>query len=354
MLPEPSFTLTIPSIHDGIALDCRVYHPDSFYTEGAAPWRRHAIVFAHPYAPMGGSFDDPLMDIAAGQLLRKGYLLGTFNFRGAGRSAGRTSWTAKPEINDYISFVGFMAHYLHRLDPFGHCVAEPPSEKAVPPPILMMAGYSYGAMITSQLPPLDQLLEPFTSPDCGSHAAQIRLRAESWAERQTQALQEARAAMARGQQKPSRKTTGSSSEKSYSLPAAAAAVPAKGKLSPASGFVTPRPAYLLVSPLQGLVTHLATMSLVPSVFTRPKPHQEDDAEAKLVRNPTLAVFGDNDIFVPVGKLRAWVGRLSSQPGSQFQGHEIGSAGHFWAEEGALDSMLDLVCGFAGKLYDGKD
>lgn len=81
MLPEPSFTLTIPSIHDGTTLDCRVYHPDSFYVDGAAPWKRHAVVFAHPYAPMGGSFDDPLLDIVAEQLLRKGYLLGTFNFR---------------------------------------------------------------------------------------------------------------------------------------------------------------------------------------------------------------------------------------------------------------------------------
>ncbi|KAH8124883.1 phosphatidylinositol-glycan biosynthesis class S protein-domain-containing protein [Trichoderma asperelloides] len=343
MLPEPSFTLTIPSIHDGTTLDCRVYHPDSFYVDGAAPWKRHAVVFAHPYAPMGGSFDDPLLDIVAEQLLRKGYLLGTFNFRGAGRSAGRTSWTAKPECNDYTSFVGFMTHYLHHLDPFCRRVTELPSEKAVPP-LLMMAGYSYGAMITTQLPPLNEVLEPFTSPDCGSHAAQIRLRAESWAERQNQTLQEAR-----GQQKVSSKTAGSS-EKSSSPPVA---TPAKGKLSPVSGFIMPRPAYLLVSPLQGLVTHLATMSLVPSVFARQKPRQEDEAEAKLVRNPTLAVFGDGDIFVPVGKLRAWVGRLSSQPGSQFQGHEIGSAGHFWAEEGVLNSMLDLVCDFAYKLYDSN-
>ncbi|PTB37663.1 uncharacterized protein TrAFT101_005458 [Trichoderma asperellum] len=343
MLPEPSFTLTIPSIHDGTTLDCRVYHPDSFYVDGAPPWKRHAVVFAHPYAPLGGSFDDPLLDIVAEQLLRKGYLLGTFNFRGAGRSAGRTSWTAKPECNDYTSFVGFMAHYLHRLDPFRRRVTEPPSEKAVPP-LLMMAGYSYGAMITTQLPPLNEVLEPFTSPDCGSHAAQIRLRAESWAERQNQTLQEAR-----GQQKGSSKTAGSS-EKSSSPPVA---TPAKGKLSPVSGFIMPRPVYLLLSPLQGLVTHLATMSLVPSVFARQKPRQEDEAEAKLVRNPTLAVFGDGDIFVPVGKLRAWVGRLSSQPGSQFQGHEIGSAGHFWAEEGVLNSMLDLVCDFAYKLYDSN-
>jgi predicted alpha/beta-hydrolase family hydrolase len=35
---------------------------------------------------MGGSFDDPLLDIVAEQLLRKGYLLGTFNFRYACRA----------------------------------------------------------------------------------------------------------------------------------------------------------------------------------------------------------------------------------------------------------------------------
>ncbi|KAM0262130.1 hypothetical protein ACHAQJ_001872 [Trichoderma viride] len=351
MLPEPSITLTIPSIHDGTALDCRVYHPDSLSIGAggsqheAAPWKRHAAIFAHPYAPMGGSFDDPLLDIVAEQLLRKGYLLGTFNFRGAGQSAGRTSWTAKPERDDYTSFVGFMTHYVHRLDPFHR-----PSEQTLSHsqhPVLMMAGYSYGAMITAQLPSLNELLQPFASPDSGSHAAQIRLRAESWAEKQNQAMQEACTAMAGGQEK-AHKTAGSSEKSSSPL-----VVPANGKLSPVDGFIAPQPAYLLVSPLQGLVTHLATMSLVPSVFARRKPHQEDDAEAKLVRNPTLAVFGDGDIFVPVGKLRAWVARLSSQPGSQFQGHEIGSAGHFWAEEGVLYSMLDLVCAFAGKLYDSK-
>ncbi|EHK19342.1 uncharacterized protein TRIVIDRAFT_157245 [Trichoderma virens Gv29-8] len=330
MLPEPSFTLTIPSIHDGTALDCRVYHPASLAVgarspqHAAAPWKRHAAVFAHPYAPMGGSFDDGMVDIVASQLLRKGYLLGTFNFRGAGRSAGRTSWTAKPERDDYISFVGFIAHYVHRLVSSGIAEQQPasPSHR----PVLLMAGYSYGAMITTQLPPLNELLERFASPDSGSNAAQIRLRAESWAEKQRQALQKARASPK---------------------------VPANGKLSPVNGFTMPKPAYLLVSPLQGLVTHLATMTLVPSVFARRSPPPEDEAETKLVVNPTLAVFGDGDIFVPVGKLRTWVARLSSQQVSQFRGHEIESAGHFWAEEGVLHSMLDLVCDFAGKLYDSN-
>ncbi|KAL7954056.1 Alpha/Beta hydrolase protein [Trichoderma compactum] len=348
MLPEPSFTLTIPSTHDGTALDCRVYHPASVFAgargsqHGAAPWKRHAAVFAHPYAPLGGSFDDGLVDIVASQLLRKGYLLGTFNFRGAGQSAGRTSWTAKPERDDYISFVGFMAHYVHRLVSSG--VTGQQAASVSHHPVLLMAGYSYGAMITTQLPPLNELLEHFASPDSGSNAAQIRLRAESWAEKQSQALQEARGIAARGQHKAHGTTSNPASPQ----------VPANGKLSPVNGFAVPQPAYLLVSPLQGLVTHLATMSLMPSVFSRRSPPPEDGAETKLVRNPTLAVFGDGDIFVPVGKLRSWVARLSSQHASQFRGHEIASAGHFWAEEGVLYSMLDLVCDFAGKLYDDSN
>ncbi|PTB73934.1 hypothetical protein M440DRAFT_1381984 [Trichoderma longibrachiatum ATCC 18648] len=341
MLPQPSFTLTIPSIHDGTPLECRIYHPASLSRnkpQPSEPWKRHAAVFAHPYAPLGGSFDDGIVDIVAAQLLRKGYLLGTFNFRGAGQSGGRTSWTARPERDDYISFVGFMVHYVHGLVSSGDADDTRVNTCSQRPPVLLMAGYSYGAMITTQLPPLNELLEPFTSPDSGSHAAQIRLRAEGWAEKQRHISREAQ-----GQHT----TPDSSSASPGHL------TPANGRLSPIDGFTMPRPAYLLVSPLQGLVTHLATMSLLPSVFARrrPIPQQDPSAEAKLVQNPTLAVFGDCDIFVPVGKLRAWVARLSAQPASQFRGHEIPSAGHFWAEEGVLHAMLDLVCEFAYTLYD---
>ncbi|KAL6887536.1 phosphatidylinositol-glycan biosynthesis class S domain-containing protein [Trichoderma longibrachiatum] len=328
-------------IHDGTPLECRIYHPASLSRnkpQPSEPWKRHAAVFAHPYAPLGGSFDDGIVDIVAAQLLRKGYLLGTFNFRGAGQSGGRTSWTARPERDDYISFVGFMVHYVHGLVSSGDADDTRVNTCSQRPPVLLMAGYSYGAMITTQLPPLNELLEPFTSPDSGSHAAQIRLRAEGWAEKQRHISREAQ-----GQHT----TPDSSSASPGHL------TPANGRLSPIDGFTMPRPAYLLVSPLQGLVTHLATMSLLPSVFARrrPIPQQDPSAEAKLVQNPTLAVFGDCDIFVPVGKLRAWVARLSAQPASQFRGHEIPSAGHFWAEEGVLHAMLDLVCEFAYTLYD---
>ena len=36
---------------------------------------------AHPYAPMGGCYDDPVVGIAAAQLLKEGFIVCTLNFR---------------------------------------------------------------------------------------------------------------------------------------------------------------------------------------------------------------------------------------------------------------------------------
>jgi hypothetical protein len=90
MLPRPSLTLTVPSLHDGLPIDCRVYHPPALAASPDAPpnappnapsWQKHAAIIAHPYAPLGGCYDDPIVDIVAGTLLRLGFLVGTFNFR---------------------------------------------------------------------------------------------------------------------------------------------------------------------------------------------------------------------------------------------------------------------------------
>ena len=79
---EPTLSFTLPSLHDGLPIDCRVYHPLSLSPSATAPpWSKHAAVIAHPYAPLGGSYDDPVVEIIAGTLLRLGFLVGTFNFR---------------------------------------------------------------------------------------------------------------------------------------------------------------------------------------------------------------------------------------------------------------------------------
>jgi pimeloyl-ACP methyl ester carboxylesterase len=73
------------------------------------------------------------------------------------------------------------------------------------------------------------------------------------------------------------------------------------------------------------------------------------AEAKLWQHPTLAVYGDGDGFVPVGKLRSWTTRMEGMEGSKFRGREIRGAGHFWIEEGVLARMTELIDDFVRQL-----
>ncbi|OIW22694.1 hypothetical protein CONLIGDRAFT_152824 [Coniochaeta ligniaria NRRL 30616] len=420
-LPEPTLTLTLPSIHDGTTLDCRVYHPFSLSTSPRAPpWQRHAAIVAHPYAPLGGSWDDPTVGVVASTLLRLGYLVCTFNFRGASGSAGRTSWTAKAERADYMSVAGFVTHYVHFLDPFRQAVpAEHPPEQPgnKQNPVLLLAGYSYGAMITTQLPSLDAILETFKNPVSGSPAAEIRLRAEYMADTENAVLGSARtAALDRQMSKSPRKAMAmriggdEQNRKSHDMPRRSFSLEAEEKfrdlitkarkghraVTPVSAshkklipdeqakketelhikaipaMTSFQPAYLLISPLQGIVTHLATMSFT-NLFgkkTAGAPHDRPtktdrdgsrtpaepngpalawEAEHKLVSNPTLAVYGDQDVFVAAKRLRDWARRLEAAPKSHFRAHEISTAGHFWTEEGVLYIMRDAVRTFAERL-----
>ena len=82
---EPAFSFTIPSLHDDIPLDCRIYHPKNFGVGlNHASEKSHSLrgaVIAHPYAPLGGTFDDTVVLAVAQCLLHEGYVVGTFNFR---------------------------------------------------------------------------------------------------------------------------------------------------------------------------------------------------------------------------------------------------------------------------------
>jgi alpha/beta superfamily hydrolase len=83
MLPHPT-TLTIPSIHDDTVLDCRIYSPPNLLVtllSEKTVWRKKSAIVAHPYAPLGGCYDDPIVDIIASTLVDQGFFVGTFNFR---------------------------------------------------------------------------------------------------------------------------------------------------------------------------------------------------------------------------------------------------------------------------------
>ena len=69
---------------------------------------------------------------------------------------------------------------------------------------------------------------------------------------------------------------------------------------------------------------------------------------------TLAVFGDDDEFVNVKRLRAWVEKLTDvknegRISSQFRHREISGAGHFWIDLDAILVLQDEVKRFVVSL-----
>ncbi|KAI1491170.1 Alpha/Beta hydrolase protein [Biscogniauxia mediterranea] len=382
MLPRPSLSFTLPSIHDDTTLDCRIYHPaflnDPTFSPSTPPWPRHAAVVAHPYAPLGGCFDDPVVDVVAGTLLHIGFVVATFNFRGSPPSGGRTSWTSKPERADYISVVGFLAHYIHYLDP-----PQRPSARGYrTEPLMLLAGYSYGAMITTKLPSLDNMLSYFVSPVVPSAAAEIRLRAQHLAEQQnimfaTPASPRKSLGMRVGGDQggsPPKSRDRSSvrfADREERIRRGVKELLERTKLirkkhdsghtqaehveqclERIGGFTVFRSAYLAVSPPIGVFTNLATMSF-PSPFSSWSRRLNDhgtssakathsEAEEKLITRPTLVIYGSQDGFVTPRKMRDWAGQLSRAEGSQFQHVEVSGAGHFWLEEGAIYKLRDAV------------
>ncbi|KAF7856056.1 hypothetical protein EAF04_010012 [Stromatinia cepivora] len=231
MLPPPTLSFTIPSIHDNSSLECRIYHPACLVPTSisqATPWRKRAAIVAHPYAPLGGSYDDAVVDLVASTVLKEGFVVGTFNFRGAGSSKGHTSWSSLPEQKDYISFIGFIVTYLHHLtvpyssSPPSFTQSDPQLQNLAPvqlqgplesahdsssgnltsaesnlggfeaQPILLLAGYSYGTLITMNLEPsLLTILAPFQQPVSGSPCADIRSRARFLAIQQNEVIETA-------------------------------------------------------------------------------------------------------------------------------------------------------------------
>ncbi|TVY51279.1 hypothetical protein LCER1_G007786, partial [Lachnellula cervina] len=470
MLPPPTLSFTIPSIQDDTVLQCRVYHP-SCLAPASVPqitdWKKKAAIVAHPYAPLGGCYDDPVVNAIAATILKQGWVVATFNFRGAGSSQGRTSWQSKPEQNDYISVLGFIVYYLHLLsppepppkftlsDPRRHDLTPVPSQALPPPhaeqlspktshptitlqleqgneqdtrPRLLLAGYSYGALITCSLPAiLSSIIAPFQNPPPRSAHAEIRLRAERLAGQQNESMRQnlaslfhssdhqrgrslqandvlhspkARGGVRMGGDEDPRRAS-HESYRSFAIETPdlvkksvdrVRSITRHKKFSPkrhdsqgsvASSYkskkgessssidkktsdedeeaektkrIRPIPGiaealktgYLLVSPLQGWVNTLATMWSAKSAGRDTIPENE----MKLAIDRTLALFGDDDVFVSVKRLRAWAEKLASTGKggrSQFRYREVSNAGHFWHDHEAVKILQAEIKSFVATL-----
>ncbi|KAJ4286261.1 hypothetical protein N0V90_013295 [Kalmusia sp. IMI 367209] len=395
-LPEPRFSCTIPSIYDDTPLNIRIYQPTTLsrpqpsdHSNEKKLWRKKGIVMAHPYAPMGGSYDDRVVGIVVEEFLNAGWVVGTFDFRGAVGAKGRTSWSGKPELGDYQSFAGFFMHYMSYLRPNPSLNAVfTPDQSPISPtgqqsdktpqvvtdetPIVILGGYSYGSLILKHLPPVLSILQPFSVPTSGSAAEEGLLRAHKLADqinlewinqardqdRKKHKFHEHKLSVTMGGEETSPEKRRSSREirrsldggRSLDLGSRLRSLSHRRRneevLQTSAQATSIRPTiqvpevrYLLISPLTPPISTLAAPGLARSFWSRSTQPGSEDILAK---HKTLAVFGDQDMFSSARKMRDWVDRMQREAQDKFLNMEVGGAGHFWHEEGVERQLRDAL------------
>jgi alpha/beta superfamily hydrolase len=114
---------------------------------------KHAFVLCHPFAPMGGNFNNSVISSLFHELSVQDSIVCRFNFRGAGNSGGKTSPDGEGEEFDVQTVVNWLNDK--------HSISD-----------ITLIGYSYGAMIAAscawRIPAVKQLLcisYPFAALD---------------------------------------------------------------------------------------------------------------------------------------------------------------------------------------------
>lgn len=287
MPPAQTHTFTLPSLHDSTVLFCTLcLNPATLVLHQL----QGIALLAHPYAPLGGSSSDPVLALATTTFLEQGYIVCLFDFRGAGRSEGRTSWTANGEREDYVTLVGFCITYLTSLssESDGDRVAELD---------IVLGGYSYGSLIVQSLPPFKSILGQFCEADAESGEAGIIAQAQALAVEHLDTYSFVRV---------------------FTIDVNQSQRALKSRVF--------RPSSLLISPLLQPISTLLSLQFT-NVFMK-------DNECNLTSNKTLAVFGGHDTFTSSTRLIRWADRLKKAEESQFKHEHIVDAGHFWNEAGA--------------------
>ncbi|RIA88933.1 Alpha/Beta hydrolase protein [Glomus cerebriforme] len=131
----------LPSVHDGIRLEARLSYWKT--KENVQEQQAKAVIISHPYGPLGGNNYNNVVIALENFFLHSGYLTIAFNFRGSGKSRGRTSWTGESESNDFRTMLNFIANSGKIND----------DNIVIIPKIYQVTiiGYSYGSLIATSL-----------------------------------------------------------------------------------------------------------------------------------------------------------------------------------------------------------
>ena len=296
--------------------------------------------------------------------------------RGAHTSKGRTSWSGRPELDDYNSFAAFFMYYMSYIQP--HLTTTPgvtftPDHLPISPdlresaqiqpdtcPVVVLGGYSYGSLILKHLPPVPTILQPFSAPLAGSAADEIVLRARKLAAQsnldwinlardETRARKSGTAhnlstpVVIGGEETSSHKRRSSRDIKRSFEGATrleirtrlrslshkrhdhneAIAPPETKNVS----IIMPDVRYLLISPLTPPVSTVVAPALGYKFWSKSR----EDHQEVIGKHACLAVYGDQDVFSSAKKIRDWSDQLKAAPTSRFTSVEVAGAGHFWAE-----------------------
>lgn len=256
-------------------------------------------------------------------------------------------------------------HYMHYIQPFEAWHASSTRDMSMEASsTVILGGYSYGSLILKNLPPIPTILQPFQSPVTGSACDEIVSRAHNLAQESNhewRQLAEDREHMHNAylnghRTKPSLTMGGDETSPDKRRTSRDIRRSADGRLSvelgqrlrsishrgrkhvehstpqldvtPYAPITFPGVQYLLISPLAGPIATLATPALANKFWGR-----KDETEESVGKYPTLAVYGDQDIFTSAKKTRDWSQRLLELYGSTISSVEVAGAGHFWVEQG---------------------
>ncbi|KAA8910632.1 Alpha/Beta hydrolase protein [Sphaerosporella brunnea] len=313
--PSTALNLFIPSLHDSTPLETLLLVPSPVPTTS-----RKAAVIAHPYGPLGGSLNDAVVQRLAAILLRRGYIVVLFNFRGVGHSRGHTSWTGSAERKDYAAVAAWALAFLVSLAGSSGEGEQQQQEEAH----LLAAGYSYGALIAAASSVHAQyLLETLRSPPTPAYATALAAGIKSarcWGDVHS-------VAAAR---------TSYSGVRSPQLPPPP---PAEAQLQELRRWeeVAVRLSYLLVSPPLPPVSSLLLLGGGGRSVLDPVSAAEAGAGAA---KKVFVAWGDDDVFTGVRKYRRWAEKMRSCE-FVFEGVEVAGATHFWGEKalGVVEERL---------------
>lgn len=344
--PAPSLNLKIPSLHDSLPLSARLYLPPAYTRPHRPPttWARRLAIVAHPYAPLGGSYDDRVVLRLVALLLSLDWVVATFNFRGAPGAVGTTSWTGRAEVADYTSVAAWALAYVQNL---------PGGDAAV---TLLLAGYSYGSLVASRLPGTEGGIVPLLGREGSESEFAVALR-------------EARESAKRWWDSHGATRTSYSGERTEVVDGVQ--VTEAPSLSKQSMRVVSR--YLLISPLLppvssfllgfGSGSWVGWAKGMVGMGHHGRHHHDRHGGQGAVDGagdggsggfgieesgvPVLVVYGDGDTFTGVKKYRRWRERMMGASTS-WSGVEVEGAGHFWHEEGVMEELEGAVRMWVGE------